>query len=142
MPISLDPKAVFRVVLEVDEGKSPQPAFLYRHLSALERYRTKDGMSAETDDMARLRMGLMAGFVGVENMIDPETGKAITLDAKDPDCILNLCTDGEIGEILAKTAHERSMTAEDRKKSGPPSPSELENSAADAAGSSRDAGGQ
>jgi hypothetical protein len=139
MPISLDPKAVFRVVLEVDEGKSPQPVFLYRHLSAIEAKRTRESIAAQSDRWEQVRSAIMAGLVGWEHLTDPVSGKLIAFDAEK---IFDICTDLELGEIMAKTAHERSMTAEDRKKSGPPSPSELENSAAAAAGSQRTAGGQ
>jgi hypothetical protein len=139
MPISLDPKAVFRVVLEVDEGKSPQPAFLYRHLSALDSRQTREAIKAQPDRWEQVRLGLLTGLVGWEHLIDPANGQPIAFDAEK---IFEICTDQELGEILAKVAAARSMTADDRKKSGSPLPSEAENSAAAAAGSSRDAGGQ
>jgi hypothetical protein len=142
MPISLDPKAVFRVVLEVDEGKSPQPAFLYRHLSAIESKRTRESIVAQSDRWEQVRLSVLTGLAGWEHLTDPASGQPLLFDANNPDQIFEICTDMELGEILAKTAHARSMTAEDRKKSGPPSPSESENSAAAAAGLQRTAGGQ
>lgn len=135
MPISLDPKAVFRVVLEVDQDKSPQPAFLFRHLSAIEAKRTRESIASQPDRWEQVRLAILTGLVGWENMIGIVSGKPIEFDPDEPDAIFDLCTDLELGEIMAKTAHQRSMTTDDRKKSGPPLPSEPENSAAAVAGS-------
>jgi hypothetical protein len=135
MPITLDPKAVFRVVLETDLEKSPQPAFLYRHLSAIEAKRTRESIASQPDSWQQVRTAILAGLVGWEYLTDPASGQPIAFDAAKPDLILEVCTDIEIGELLAKTSHERSMTAEDRKKSGPPLPSDAAKSAGAVAGS-------
>lgn len=141
MPIALDPQATFKVVLDVDKDKTPTPAFLYRYLSAARVRRNEEELehirSAGTakDVWNKIQEIVLTGLVGWENLIDPETGKSIPFDSNRPEAIFDVCTSAEIGEIMARVSSGRTISKDDRKKSGPPSPTGTESSAGAVAGS-------
>lgn len=134
MPIALDPKAVFRVVLDVDRDKDPQPAFLYRFLPASKIRRLEDLMrqlkagNAGPETWIKIEEMILTGLVGWDNITD-EAGTPIVFDPKKPAAIFDICTDRELGELMVKVMAGRSLDRDDRKKSEPPLPSDTKDSA-------------
>lgn len=134
MPIALDPKAVFRVVLDVDQDKDPQPAFLYRYLPSSkirrleERMRELKAGTAGPETWPKIEEVLLTGLVGWENITD-EHGVPILFDPQKPSGIFDICTDRELGELMVKVMAGRSLDRDDRKKSEPPLPSDTKGSA-------------
>lgn len=134
MPIALDPKAVFRVVLESDQGKDPRPAFLYRHLSASKIRQIEEVMrrlradKAGPDTWPKIESVILAGLAGWENIFD-ESGNPILYDPANPKAIFDICTDRELGELMVKIMAGRMLDADDRKKSEPQPAVDTANSA-------------
>lgn len=134
MPFVVDPLAIHRIVLAVDESKSPQPAFLYRHLSfrkfaELEALRASIGKEDLAESIRKQFAALSDGLLGWENINDPETGEPIPFG---PEKMPDLLTISEAQEILMKRLTGAVPSVDDKKKLPSPSESGTENSAKDA----------
>ncbi len=136
MPMPYDPDAVLRIVLESDENKSPQPAFLYRHLSYRkwcqleELQRRLAEMRAE--DVLRKQMEFLEdGLAGWENITDPDTGQPLPFDKSR---IADIVSMVEAQEILQKRLVAGIPGIDVKKKSSLPSVSDTGKSAEAAKG--------
>jgi hypothetical protein len=133
MPFVVDPFAIQRIVLSSDEGKSPQPAFLYRHLSfrkfaELEALRASIGKEEFSESIRKQFAALADGLVGWENIHGP-AGEPIPFN---PDAMPDLLTISEAQEILIKRLTGAVPSVDDKKKLPSPSPSDTESSVKDA----------
>jgi hypothetical protein len=130
MPFVVDPGAIHRIVLSSDEDKTPQPVFLYRHLSfrkfaELETLRSSIGKEDLAESIRKQFSALADGLVGWVNLVDPDTGQLIPFDpARMPD----LLTVAEAQEILMKRLTGAVPSVEDKKKLPSPSASDTESS--------------
>lgn len=134
MPFVVDPEAIQRIVLASDEGKSPEPVFLYRHLSfrkfaELEALRASIGKEDLAVSIRKQFAALSDGLVGWENLTDPIHGKPIPFN---PSAMPDLLTVAEAQEILIKRLTGAVPSIEDKKKLPSPSASVTESSAMDA----------
>ena len=135
MPFVVDPGAIHRIVLAADENKTPQPAFLYRHLSfrkfaEFEALRSSIGKEDLSESIRKQFAALADGLVGWENLVDPATGQPIAFDAeKMPDVL----TISEAQEILMKRLTGAVPSVEDKKKLPSPSECDMASSAKDVA---------
>ena len=127
MPIALEPKNKFKVVLESDQKKAPdqQPYFEFKFLSGrdwkslcaeadkLESKKFKGGADA-IDAIFKL---LGFGLVGWSGMIDPKTNKAIPYNLKELDRLLTI---DEASELVQKFKNQ-GVEVDERKNSDSPS---------------------
>ena len=101
MPLSIDPNATFRIVLDSDQGKDPEPAFIYRYLTGKE-WRKLARLTEEmaqpsgiTESLDKIYEAVLIGFHGWENIT--KFGKEFK------DCTLeDLLSPAEAQEIIAK----------------------------------------
>lgn len=122
MPIICDPGQTFKVVLDGDKNKSPQPAFIIRTLT-MRQWReaarlhdaTFGGDNKDPDDVAdRLLVALKPLLAGWENVPG--------CDAKnDLDKLQDAMTIHEMFELLDKAWQGQKPTVNDLKNSGSPS---------------------
>jgi len=101
---SINKKNTFKIILECDIGKVPQPAFIYRSLT-LCQLKTLMGMEQrlrEDDPEGQMDLLMEAcgtGLVGWEHMTDPDTGKKIAFDRG---LLGDLITISEANELVVK----------------------------------------
>jgi hypothetical protein len=118
MPLALSKTERFRIVLNSDKDLDPQPAFIFRYITA-EQQREVARKFDELDTVADAEkcfdgMFEMAatGLVGWENMFHPETDKEIPFDVKKFD---NIIGSMELQEIILKLLAQH-PNIDDKKK--------------------------
>ena len=134
MPLACDPTSTHRIVLKTDQGKSPEPAFLYRFLTYrqfIELSDFQDGLKDRpADDSLRIQeVWLQRGLVGWEHITDPDTGQPMPFDAAR---IMDVVGMFEAQEILGQRMMGNLPSLEDKKKLPSPSASDTAKPAADA----------
>jgi hypothetical protein len=141
MPLATEPNQTFKVILEIDKGKSPaeQPYFEFKLLS-LRDWNNLAKVEEELKNPALLEsmtgqeatdkiLGMIkCGLVNWGNMKDPQTGSAIAFDPKELDALLTL---QEVQELLVKFRNQ-GLEVEDKKKSDSRSASNMDKAASDA----------
>jgi hypothetical protein len=132
MPICCEPGERFPIVLDCDKGKTPEPTFWCRHLSARKfQAMTKIGQRmAETGDLDKqldlLSEALEMTLCGWDNLTDP-AGTPIPFDVIG---IMDLLTIAEGAELFSKSTSGQHVSGSDAKKSDSPSPSDSDSTAA------------
>lgn len=137
MPLVLEPKAKFEVVLDCDSKKykEKQPTFIFKYLSSRkwkEMARLSDAFDKDDSGETAIDTVFKAigmSLVGWRNMTDPD-GSEIAFDAESLDDIV---TPAEALELM-QAAVSQLPTPEDKKKLGSPSPSTTAKSAKTAKG--------
>jgi len=96
MPIALDPKATFNIVLESDKAKPKpeQPRFIYHHLTARQWMHISDVLNKletlkDNEVVSKIFDACKIGLVGWENMTGL-SGKPITFRPKAMEDMLTL----------------------------------------------------
>lgn len=136
MPRALDPSATFKVVLEADLNKVPQPAFIYRYLTGAEQLEfammtdsIKEAKKAEGPGplMDEIFRKAQLGLVGWEKMTDPATGKKIPFAASKLNAVVSMVEAQElIGQVFEISLK---VPVDIKKKLGSQSPSATKKSA-------------
>ena len=132
MPLVLEPKAKFEVVLDCDTHKlkEKQPTFIFKYLSSRkwkEMARLSDAFDKDDSGETAIDTVFKAiemSLVGWRNMIDPD-GSQIAFDVEALDDIV---TPAEALELM-QAAVSQLPTPEDKKKLDSPSPSSTARSA-------------
>ena len=129
MPLALDPKQRFKLVLKSDQftPSEKQPRFVFHFLSGRQWKEAAaiddqlaQGGSGVVQGLSQVCAALRIGLVDWENMIDGATGQPIPYDPADLDRIINL---SEAFELLYGMMDRMRLDTDDKKKFESPSPS-------------------
>ena len=132
MPICCEPGQRYPIVLDGDKGKDPEPTFWCRHLSARKfREMTHLGQQMAQGYELDNQLDAMAAAIDMalcdwENLTDC-SGRPIEYA---PGLIMDLLTLGEAAELIEKIAAGQRLSGAAAKKSGSPSPSDGDSTAA------------
>jgi len=117
MPIGLDPNQTFKIVLETDKDKDPQPCFVYKYLTS----RQWRDLAAMEDLVDRAKSAveifdksieaISTGLVGWENMAGQDAAEI----PFDQEKLADLLTLGEVQELFQKVLAQ-GVGSEDKKK--------------------------
>ena len=119
MPIATDPENTFKIVLEGDKGKEPEPGFVYRHLTARQWGKVCDAHQnlekcKDDQEIIDLVFGVCRiGLVGWENIIEPATGKPMPFE---PDRLEDVLAITEATELMVMVRASGILGADCKKK--------------------------
>jgi len=119
MPIATDPEATFKIVLEGDKKKDPEPGFIYRHLTGrqwgrvCEANNTLEKCETDSEIIDKVYGACRIGLVGWENIIDPATNEPMPFE---PDKLEDVLAITEATELMVKLRASGILGAECKKK--------------------------
>lgn len=127
MPLALSTTELFRIVLHCDKDLDPQPAFIYRYITAGQQRKIANKFDEldKAPDADKCFDGMFemaaVGLVDWENMFNPETNQVIPFDVKKFDQIIGSM---ELQEIILKLLAQH-PNIDDKKKLDLPSESDI-----------------
>jgi len=118
MPLALDPKLTFEIVLDSDKFKEKPPTFTYRYLNGREWRRVgqiqdqleKAGGADQVVDL--VLEAASVGLIGWSGMIEPSTGAEIPFDLESLDLVVGM---REANELIVKMMEQLPSIADKKK---------------------------